>query len=113
LLRQKKVANPDPDLRPKKISFGPWLLPALKLLAKVCGLRHNWLNPFRFSAEFRIDRQLLADYEADLDFIIGHRPSPELTPLANWPAEVRGFGPVRNEAARKAAGRREALRQLA
>ncbi|UCV28799.1 indolepyruvate ferredoxin oxidoreductase family protein [Ferribacterium limneticum] len=107
------LAKPGPDGRPKKIRFGPWLMPALKLLAKARRLRHTWLNPFRFSAEFRVDRQLLADYEADLNFIIAHRPSPELTALANWPAEVRGFGLVRSEAARKAASRREALRQLA
>ncbi len=107
------LAKPGSDGRPKKITFGPWLLPAMKLLAKARGLRHTWLNPFRFSAEFRVDRQLLADYEADLDFIASHRPSPELTTLANWPAEVRGFGPVRSEAAKKAASRREELRRLA
>ncbi|MBS1143894.1 MAG: Pyruvate ferredoxin/flavodoxin oxidoreductase [Proteobacteria bacterium] len=107
------LANPGPDGRPKKITFGPWLLPVLKVLAKARSLRGSWLDPFRFGPEKALDHQLLADYETDLDLIIRHSTGPELVALANWPAEVRGFGPVRAEAAKKAAGRREALRQLA
>jgi len=106
-------AKPGPDGRPKKITFGPWLLPVLKVLAKARSLRGSWLDPFRFGPEKALDHQLLADYETDLDLIVQHRNRPELVALANWPAEVRGFGPVRGEAARKAAGRREALRQFA
>jgi len=50
--------------------------------------------------ESRLDRQLLTDYESDLDFIVGHSPSPEIIAQANWPGEVRGFGPVRPGSAR-------------
>jgi len=107
------LAKPGPDGRPKKITFGPWLLPVLKVLAKARSLRGSWLDPFRFGPEKALDHKLLADYETDLDLIIRRSTSPELVALANWPAEVRGFGPVRAEAAKKAAGRREALRQLA
>ena len=102
-----------PDGRPKKIRFGAWVLPVFGLMAKARRWRGSWLDPWKSSEENKLDRQLLADYETDLDFIIGHSPSPEVVALANWPAEVRGFGPVRREAAKKAAGRREALRQLA
>jgi indolepyruvate ferredoxin oxidoreductase len=105
------LSRTGPDGRPKKIRFGPWLLPALKLLANARRLRGSWLDPWRNVEEAQLDRQLLADYEADLDFIVGHQPAPELIALANWPAEVRGFGPVRSAAVAKVADRRNTLRQ--
>ncbi|MFH1660004.1 MAG: indolepyruvate ferredoxin oxidoreductase family protein [Pseudomonadota bacterium] len=102
-----------PDGRPKKIRFGAWVLPVFGLMAKARRWRGSWLDPWKNSEENKLDRQLLADYETDLDFIAGHSPNPEIVALANWPAEVRGFGPVRSEAAAKVADRREVLRQLA
>jgi indolepyruvate ferredoxin oxidoreductase len=81
-------------------------------MAKARRWRGSWLNPWKNSEENKLDRQLLADHESDLHLIDGHSPNRELLALANWPAEVRGFGPIRSEAAAKVAGRREALRQL-
>ncbi|MFZ2974270.1 MAG: indolepyruvate ferredoxin oxidoreductase family protein [Ferribacterium limneticum] len=107
------LSRPGPDGRPKKIRFGAWVLPVFSLMAKARRWRGSWLDPWKNSEENKLDRQLLADYESDLDFIAGHSPSPELIALANWPAEVRGFGPVRSEAAAKVADRREASRQIA
>ena len=105
-------AKTGPDGRPKKISFGPWLLPVLKVLAKARSLRGGWLDPFRFGHEKTVDRKLLADYEADLDLI---KQTPgnmaNALTLANWPNEVRGFGPVRAQAAEKAAKARETARR--
>jgi indolepyruvate ferredoxin oxidoreductase len=100
-----------PDGRPKKITFGPWLLPVLKWLAKARQIRGSWLDPFHFSPEKAVDRRLLADYEADLDLIasVSNKPAAALQ-LANWPAEVRGFGPIRSQAAAKASQARETAR---
>jgi indolepyruvate ferredoxin oxidoreductase len=98
-------ARPGADGRPKKIRFGNWLWPVLKLMAKARCLRNGWLDPFRFSEERDVDRKLLADYEADLDLIARSAGittrRDELHRLANWPAEVRGFGPVRRASADK------------
>ncbi|HXE40308.1 MAG TPA: indolepyruvate ferredoxin oxidoreductase family protein, partial [Azonexus sp.] len=105
------LARPGPDGRPRKITFGPWLLPVLKLLAKARRLRGSWLDPFRHGPDKALDRQLLADYEADLDLLGAARGTPEAAlKLANWPAEVRGFGPVRRTGAERARGVREAAR---
>ena len=105
------LSKPGPDGRPKKISFGPWLVPVLKWLAKARWLRGSGLDPFRFSPEKAVDRRLLADYEADLDLIASVRNQPSAAlKLANWPAEVRGFGPIRQQAARQASEVRESLR---
>ena len=58
-----------------------------------------------------MDRKLLADYEADLDLISETSGSmADALSLANWPSEVRGFGPVRALAAEKAAIARETAR---
>jgi len=104
-------SRPGPDGRPKKITFGPWLLPLLKIIAKARRLRGSWLDPFRFAPENAVDRSLLANYEADLDLIIqrGVSNNDALT-LANWPDSVRGFGPVRAQAAIRAAETREKAR---
>ena len=106
------LSRTGPDGRPKKMRFGAWLLPVFKAMAKARRWRGSWLDPWKNSPECRLDRQLLADYEADLDLIVGHSASPELLAIANWPAEVRGFGPVRAEAAKKAASRRGTWRRL-
>ena len=104
-------SRPGPDGRPKKITFGPWLLPVLKIIAKARRLRGSWLDPFRFAPENAVDRSLLANYEADLDLIIQRGVSNnDALALANWPDSVRGFGPVRAQAAIRAAETREKAR---
>ena len=104
-------SQPGPDGRPKKITFGRWLLPVLKWLAKARKLRGSWLDPFRFGHEKAMDRKLLANYEADLE-LISKTPArtADLLSLANWPSEVRGFGPVRALAAEKAGKTRDTAR---
>jgi hypothetical protein len=45
-----------------KSSFGPWMMRALKLLARFKGLRGTALDPFGYTAERRTERRLIADY---------------------------------------------------
>ena len=83
---------------PRKMSFGPWLLPVFRLLAKLKPLRGTPLDPFGRSPERRTERRLIADYEAMLDEILA-----KLTPdnhhlavgLAVIPEKIRGFGHVK------------------
>jgi indolepyruvate ferredoxin oxidoreductase len=99
------------DGRPKKITFGPWLLPVLKVLAKTRRLRGSWLDPFRFNPEKAVDRKMLADYETDLDLIAhSHGNIKDFLTLASWPEQVRGFGFIRTNAAALAAKTREKAR---
>mgnify|MGYP003336915080 CR=1 FL=1 len=49
--------------RPEKKAFGPWLAPFLKGLARMKGMRGRWCDPFRLTADRRLDRALLEDYE--------------------------------------------------
>jgi indolepyruvate ferredoxin oxidoreductase len=83
---------------PRKMSFGPWLMPAFRLLAKLKFLRGTPFDPFGRSLERRTERKLIADYAAMLDKVL-----PMLTPgnhhlavgLAAIPEKIRGFGHVK------------------
>ena len=83
---------------PKKMSFGPWFLGALGVLKKFKVLRGTPLDPFGYTAERKIERRLIVEYEKLLADIAEH-----LTPgnynsavaLAALPEKIRGYGPVK------------------
>ncbi|GAB4383681.1 indolepyruvate ferredoxin oxidoreductase family protein [Albidovulum sp.] len=101
-----------PDGRPVKRAFGPWILPLFRILARMKRLRGTPFDLFGRTAERRMERALIAQYEADMAEIL-----PKVTPatleaaraLARLPLEIRGFGPVKAAAERAAAKRREEL----
>jgi indolepyruvate ferredoxin oxidoreductase len=69
------------------------------------------LDPFRNSPERKLAANLLAQYEADVEHIVGHaRNAAAATALASWPDKVRGYGGVRERHAQTVAGERESLR---
>jgi indolepyruvate ferredoxin oxidoreductase len=93
------LTKPDPTTsEPRKISFGPWMMSAFGLLAKLKVLRGTPLDMFGYSPERRTERKLIKDYIALLDEVLG-----KLTPenhavavgLAAVPEKIRGFGPVK------------------
>jgi indolepyruvate ferredoxin oxidoreductase len=107
------ISKADPATgRPAKMRFGPWMMTVFKLLAKMKGLRGTRLDIFGYSAERRLERKLIADYEALLDEIIP-RLKPEtcevVTALAALPEQIRGFGPVKHAAIEKAMLRQKEL----
>jgi indolepyruvate ferredoxin oxidoreductase len=83
---------------PRKISFGPWMMSGFKVLARFKFLRGTPFDIFGYSDERRMERKLIADYEALLPEIL-----EKLTPdnhafavgLASIPEKIRGFGPVK------------------
>jgi indolepyruvate ferredoxin oxidoreductase len=100
------LARRDPATgRPKKYELGPWMLPVLRVLAKLRWLRGTKLDPFRFSADRRLERELLARYEALLDRVMAELDDSRFElalALARLPEQVRGFGPVKSAAAERA-----------
>jgi indolepyruvate ferredoxin oxidoreductase len=98
--------------RPRKYRFGPWILPLLRMLARMRSLRGGLFDVFGYSSERRMERRLIADYEAMLDRFVG-----ELTPerletaiaLAELPDSIRGFGPIKSAAVHTADARRREL----
>ena len=85
---------------PRKMSFGPWLLPAFRLLAKFKGLRGTPFDPFGRTPERRTERKLIGDYEAMLDEVLAKlKPDNHdiAVALAAIPEKIRGFGHVKQQ----------------
>jgi indolepyruvate ferredoxin oxidoreductase len=85
---------------PRKMSFGPWLLPAFRLLAKFKGLRGTPFDPFGRTLERRTERKLIGDYEAMLDEVLAKlKPDNHhiAVGLAVIPEKIRGFGHVKQQ----------------
>jgi len=106
------------DGRPVKREFGAWFGKAMPWLARMKGLRGTPFDPFGYSAERRMERALIAQYEADMAMLLRDGVAGKLAvDLAMLPLDIRGFGPVKDANARKAAKRREeilaGLRQMA
>jgi len=82
----------------RKRSFGPWMLPVFRILARLRGLRGTPFDIFGRSEERRLERRLIGEYEALIDEILArllptnHEVAVELSSL---PAELRGFGHVK------------------
>jgi indolepyruvate ferredoxin oxidoreductase len=86
-----------------------------KVLAALKGLRGTALDIFGRTAERKMERKILADYEATLD-LIGTRLEPAnhrfAISLAAYPEKIRGYGHVR-EANAEAATLDAAIRREA
>ncbi len=101
-----------PDGYPRKRSFGPWVLPVLRLLARLKRLRATRLDLFGYTEERRFERALIAQYEADMEFAEAAFSEATRDPaiaLALLPLQIRGFGHVKRANAEAAAKRREEL----
>ena len=95
---------------PKKKTFGPWMMGAFKVLARFKGLRGTPLDVFGYSAERKMERQLIADYEAMLADLLARMSADNYetaVDLASIPEHIRGFGHVK-DAHLKDARQREA-----
>ncbi len=98
--------------RPAKREFSEGSLGLMRLLTRFKSLRGTPLDIFGYSAERRMERALIRQYEKDMKEILP-RLSPQtrdaIAALARLPLEIRGFGPVLAENEAKAAKRREEL----
>jgi indolepyruvate ferredoxin oxidoreductase len=92
--------KPDPVTgEAKKSTYGPWMMTAFRVLAKMKGLRGTPLDVFGRTHERRTERQLITDYEALIDELL-----PRLAPhnhaiaveLASIPEHIRGYGHVKD-----------------
>ncbi|MCP5073077.1 MAG: indolepyruvate ferredoxin oxidoreductase family protein [Rhodobacteraceae bacterium] len=98
--------------RPKKRVFGNWMMSGFNLLRHGKVLRGTALDPFGYSADRKMERALIAEYERDMAEVLAglsdntHDIAVE---LANLPMQIRGFGPVKQQNALAAGKRREEL----
>jgi indolepyruvate ferredoxin oxidoreductase len=100
------------DGRPMKKQFGAWMAKMFPMLAKMKGLRGTWFDPFGRTGERQMERALIREYEADMALLltlVRDDTAEAALALAQLPLDIRGFGPVKEAKARKAAKRREEL----
>jgi indolepyruvate ferredoxin oxidoreductase len=100
------------DGRPKKREFGPGILRAFGMLARLKVLRGTPLDPFGRTAERKMERALIKEYERDMTEVLpmlNARTRDAIIALALLPLSIRGFGPVKEGNAAKAATRRTEL----
>ena len=98
--------------QPRKRSFGPWMLKAFGVLARFKFLRGSALDPFGHSAERRLERELIEEYEANVAYLLAELKADNYrtaVALAEIPEQIRGYGHVKEAALAKA---REQATQL-
>jgi indolepyruvate ferredoxin oxidoreductase len=92
--------KPDPHTgRVKKSTYGPWMMSAFRVLAKLKGLRGTALDVFGKTAERRMERQLLADYEKNVDELVAGLNAGNhalAVAIASLPEHIRGYGHVKD-----------------
>ncbi len=98
--------------RPKKITLGPWMMTAMRMLKHFKFLRGTPADPFGHMRERRTERELIAEYEAMLTALPGTLTVDKLdiaVELASLPETIRGYGEIKLAAIAKARTRRDEL----
>jgi len=81
-----------------KRAYGPWMLRAFALLARLKFLRGGMLDVFGRTAERRMERQLIEDYRrtvAELLETLDAQRLPLAVRIASLPERIRGYGHVK------------------
>ena len=99
------ISREDPAThRPQKRGFGSWMHMAMKLLAPMKGLRGGAFDVFGYSAERRMERDLINEYKSLIEELLtglqasNHGDAVEIAGLAQG---IRGYGPVKLAAVEK------------
>ena len=83
----------------KKSTYGPWMMTAFRVLARMKWLRGTALDVFGKTRERRTERQLITDYDALIDELLprlaahNHAIAVELAAI---PEQIRGYGHVKD-----------------
>jgi len=90
--------------RPKKRSFGPWMLPAFRMLAKLKALRGTVFDPFGYFPERRLERHLISDYRTLVTGLVPKLDEATISTgieIASAAGEIGGYGLVKDAAVTK------------
>ncbi|WP_444921672.1 indolepyruvate ferredoxin oxidoreductase family protein [Microbulbifer sp. CnH-101-G] len=84
--------------RPRKMKFGGWMYKAFGVLAKLKFLRGTALDIFGYTAERRMERALITEYEQLVEKVVGelnaqnHQAAIE---LLSYPEVIKGYGHIK------------------
>jgi indolepyruvate ferredoxin oxidoreductase len=101
-------AGTDARGRPRKREFGAWVIPLFRLLAKLRGLRGTRLDLFGMTRERKMERALITEFESQVAQVIDKLSADNIgqaVELINEYLEIRGYGPVKEQAAADAKAR--------
>ena len=96
----------------RKRSFGPWMFSVFRILARLRRLRGTPFDIFGRSEERLLERRLIGEYEELIDEILAHLSPANhqiAIELADLPAEIRGFGHVKEANLARVKAREEVL----
>ncbi|MEM8564281.1 MAG: DUF6537 domain-containing protein, partial [Pseudomonadota bacterium] len=99
---------------PRKREFGPWMMTAFRMLARLKGVRGTALDVFGYTAERRQERLDIVEYESLIDDVRAYLNSENYDTacaLAALPAKLRGYGHVKDKNRQKLVLQREQLRR--
>jgi indolepyruvate ferredoxin oxidoreductase len=88
------------------MKFGSWIWTAFRLLARFRFLRGTALDPFGYTADRKLERKLIGEYEQLVDELIPQISSEKLnqiTDILSLPEKIRGFGHIKARNAEMAA----------
>jgi indolepyruvate ferredoxin oxidoreductase len=97
---------------PRKSTYGPWMLPVFRMLAKMRRFRGGALDVFGRTDERKQERALIGQYETLVDELLaGLAPhNHELAvALASIPEHIRGYGHVKERHLKDAKAREAVL----
>ena len=88
----------DASGRPKKRQFGAWMLTAFRLLAPLKFLRGTPFDVFGYTAERRMERRLVREYQTLIPGIADRLDAANLAAgieLARAAIDIAGYGPIK------------------
>jgi len=94
----------DADGRPRKKVFGPWIMRLYGVLARMKRIRGGPLDVFGYTAERKMERELIGDYRQRIQHIATSLNKNNLNlaiEIADAPDSIRGYGPVKLAAIRE------------
>ena len=106
------AGKPDAMGRPGKRNFGAWMFQVFRTLAKLKGLRGTALDVFGYSADRKLERDLIVAYEKDVATALGLLSPVTLdtaVEILSLPDRIRGYGPVKEKAVQEAKARHTQL----
>ena len=107
------LAKTDPATgRPRKMVFGPWMMTAYRILARMKGLRGGAFDVFGYTKERRMERRLIAEFEnLAAELIAGLTPANLrlAAEIAALPMEMKGYGFIKDANVETAKAKEKAL----
>lgn len=82
----------------QKQVFGPWMMSAFKFLSMLKSIRGTAFDPFGYTSERKMERQLIEDFETIMEEVVANLTADRYVAaveLMSLPQKIRGFGHIK------------------